>query len=99
MWSDDDGEAEEAVEGGLRRAAAIEAEGELVEVGLEVVLAQAVMDAQRPPLRRGEDAADPRQQEGGRGLADHPRIVLDLLEVAVAGPAVAHHRAAVRDVA
>src|SRR3954469_4754231 len=99
MWSDDDGEAEEAGEGGLRRAAAIEAEGELVEVGLEVLLAQAVIDAQRPPLRVGEDAVDPGQHEVGRRLADHLRIVLDLLKVAVAGPAVAHHRAAVRYVA
>src|SRR3569833_3488340 len=95
MRSDDGGEAEEAGEGGLRRAAAVEAEGELVQVGLEVLLAQAVVDAQRPPLGVGEDAVDPGQHEVGRRLPDHLRVVLDLLEVAVAGPAVANHRAAV----
>src|SRR3954466_2496633 len=59
MWSGRDGEAEEAAEGGLGRAAAIEAEDELVEPrvrlagprpgsGLEVLLAQPVVDPQRP---------------------------------------------------
>ena len=35
-----DGEAEQALEGGGRRAAAIEAEHELVEVGLEGAIAE-----------------------------------------------------------
>src|SRR3954469_2705898 len=110
MRSGDGGEAEEAGEGGLRRAAAVEAEGELVEPrvrlagprpgsGLEVLRPQAVVDAQRPPLGVRENTVDPGQHEVGRRLADHLRVVLDLLEVAVAGPAVAHHRAAVRHVA
>ena len=43
MRSDDGGETEETGEGGLRRAAAVEAEGELVEVGLEVLRPQAVV--------------------------------------------------------
>src|SRR4051795_11605104 len=110
MRSDDGGEAEEAGEGGLRRAATVEAEGELVEPrvrlagprpgsGLEVLRPQAVVDAQRPPLGVGGDAVDPGQHEVGRRLAAHLRIVLDLLEVAVAGPAVTDDRAAVGDVA
>src|SRR3954452_15402704 len=92
MRSDDGGEAEEAGEGGLGRAAAVEAEGELVEVGVEVLRPQAVVDAQRPPLGVGEDAVDPGQHEVGRRLADPLRIVLDLLEAAVAGPAVTDDR-------
>src|SRR3954470_20640737 len=105
MWSGRDGEAEEAAEGGLGRAAAIEAEDELAEPrvrlagprpgsGLEVLLAQPVVDPQRPPLRVREDAVDPGQHRVRRRVADHPRVVLDVLEPRVAGPAVAHHRAA-----
>src|SRR3954451_9569687 len=110
MRSDDGGEAEEAGEGGRRRAAAVEAEGELVEPrvrlagprpgsGLEVLRPQAVVDAQRPPLGIGSDGVDPAEREVGRRLADHLRVVLDLLEVAVAGPAVTDDRAAAGDVA
>src|SRR3954452_16256393 len=80
MRSDDGGEAEEAGEGGLRRAAAGEAEGELVEPrvrlagprpgsGLEVLRPQAVVDAQRPPLGVRENTVDPGQHEAGRRLA------------------------------
>ena len=58
MRSDRDREAEEAGERRLRRAAPVEAEHELVEVGLEVLLAQAVVDAQGPPLRVREHAVD-----------------------------------------
>src|SRR4051812_37508498 len=94
MRSGRDREAEEAAEGGLGRAAAIEAEDELVEVGLEVLLAQPVIDPQRPPLRVREDAVDPGQHRVGRRVADHLRVVLDTLEPGVAGPAAAHHRAA-----
>jgi hypothetical protein len=35
----------------------------------------------------------------GWRVADDPRVVLDVLQPPVAGPAVAHHGAAVRDVA
>src|SRR3982750_2725744 len=98
MWSDRDREAEEAGERRLRRAAAGEPEHELVQVGLEGLLAQAVEDAQGPTLRVREHPVPPRQDQVGRGVADHPRVVLDVLELGVAGPAVAYHRAAVRDV-
>jgi hypothetical protein len=37
-------------------AAAVEAEDELVEIGLEMLAAQAVVDAQGPHLEVGEDA-------------------------------------------
>src|SRR3954452_3492771 len=90
-------EAEEPVEGSGWVAPAVEPEHELVEVGLQVLLAQAVVDAQRPPLRVREHPVHPGQHRVGRRVADHPRVVLHLLEAPVARPAVAHHRAAGRD--
>ena len=49
------GDAEQRAEGGVARAAAVEAKDEFVEVGLEMPAAQAVIDAQSPDpgLRRG----------------------------------------------
>jgi hypothetical protein len=48
------GDAEHGAEGGVPGAAAIESEDELVEVGLELLAAQAVIDAQGPdPRLRG----------------------------------------------
>ena len=44
MGSDRDREAEEAGERRLRRAAPVQPEHELVQVGLEVLLAQPVID-------------------------------------------------------
>ena len=55
------GDAEQGAEGGVAGAAAIEAEDELVEVGLEMPAAQAVIDAQGPDLEVGEDAVHPGQ--------------------------------------
>src|SRR3954447_6956870 len=43
-------DAEKRAEGGVPGAASIEAEDELVEVGLEVFATQAVIDAERPAL-------------------------------------------------
>src|SRR5215204_4296178 len=64
-----DGEAEETLEGGGRRAAAIEAEHELVEVGLQVLLAQPVVDAEPPALRVGEHPMHPGRHEVRRRRA------------------------------
>jgi hypothetical protein len=47
------------LEGGMAGVAAIEAEDELVEVGLQVLGPQAVVDLERPGLKVGEDAVDP----------------------------------------
>ena len=44
------GEAEEGLEGRHRRSAAVEAEGELVELSLEVVVPDAVVGAAQPGL-------------------------------------------------
>ena len=41
-------DAEERAEGGMSGAASVEAEDELVEVGLEVFVTQAVIDAEPP---------------------------------------------------
>src|SRR3954452_22648891 len=87
-------EAEEPVEGSGWVAPAVEPEHELVEVGLQVLLAQAVVDAQRPPLRVREHPVHPGQHQVGRRVADHLRLVLDVLQPPVARPAVAHHGAA-----
>src|SRR5512132_1368353 len=46
-----DGDAEQGAEGGVSGAAAIEAESELVEIGLQVLLVQPVIDAERPALK------------------------------------------------
>ena len=51
--------------------ASIESEHELIEVGLQVFAAQAVIDAQRPCLEVGEDAMDAGQNDvGGHGSDD-----------------------------
>src|SRR4051812_26607784 len=48
-------EAEQALEGGGGRPAAIEAEDELVEIRLQVLRPQAVIDPERPPLGLSRD--------------------------------------------
>src|SRR5690349_11412523 len=69
------GDAEERAEGGVSSAASVEAEDELVEVGLEVLAAQTVIDAKRPVLKVGEDAVGPGQHDMGSHAADNMRIV------------------------
>ena len=49
-WGRTGTDAQERIERGMPRSAAIEAEHELVEVVLEVCLAQSVVDAQTPAL-------------------------------------------------
>ena len=49
-WGGTGTDAEKGIERGMPGAAAIEAEHELVEVVLEVCLAQSVVDAQTPAL-------------------------------------------------
>src|SRR5215212_8500407 len=91
------GEAEQALEGGGWRTPSIETEDELVKVGLKMLLAQAVIDAQTPALGVGEHAMHPRQHEMGGHRSDHLGVVLDVLERGVTGPAVAAHGAATGD--
>ena len=81
-------DSEEEFEGGMAGAAAVEAEDELVEVGLQVLVAQAVVDAERPCLEVGEDAVDPRQHDMGGHGADDMGVVPDPRRPGVGAPAV-----------
>ena len=58
-------------------APAVEAEDEFIEVGLEVLAAQPVIDAQGPDLEVGEDPVDPGQDDMGGHRADDMGIVGD----------------------
>ena len=71
------GDAEQGTEGGVPGSAAVEAEDELVEIGLQVVAAQAVIDAQGPDFEIGEDPVRPRQNDVGGHFTDDMRIVVD----------------------
>src|SRR6476646_11152448 len=82
------GDAEERAEGGVSGAASVEAEDELVEVGLEVFATQAVIDAERPALEVGDDAVGPGQHDMGSHAADDMRIVRDAGSTGVPRPAV-----------
>ena len=70
-------DAEQRAERGMPGAAAVETEDELVEIGLQMLAAQAVVDAQGPDLEVGEDAVHPRQHDMGGHLADDMGIVVD----------------------
>src|SRR6266567_5511438 len=80
--------AEQGAEGGGPGAATVEAEDELVEVGLEVLAAQAVVDAQGPDLEVGEDPVHPGQDDVGGHFADDMGIVADVGRPGIAGPSV-----------
>ena len=69
-------------------AAAIEADNEFVEVGLEMPAAQAVIDAQSPDLEVGEDSVHPGQHDMGGDLADDMGVVADAGSAGVGGPSV-----------
>jgi hypothetical protein len=64
------GAAEQGAERGGAGAASVEAKDELVKIGLQMLAAQAVVDAQGPELEVGEDAVDPGQDDVGGHLAD-----------------------------
>ena len=69
------GDAEERAKGSVPGAASVEAEDELVEVGVEVFSPQAVIDAERPALEIGEDAVGPGKHDMGGHTTDEVRIV------------------------
>ena len=83
-----DGDAEQGAKGGVSGAAAIEAESELVEIGLQVLFAQPVIDAERPGLEVGEDAMRPGQDDVRGHRSDNVRVVSNAGSAGVAGPAV-----------
>src|SRR3954463_3735888 len=82
------GDTEERAEGGVSSAASVEAEDELVEVGLEVFAAQTVIDAERPALEVGKDTVGPGQHDMGGHTADDMRIVRDPRGTGIPRPAV-----------
>ncbi len=59
------GEAEEGLEGRHRAAPPVEVEGELVQVGLEVIVADAVVGTDQPTLEVPEHATNARQDLPG----------------------------------
>jgi hypothetical protein len=69
----------------MPRAASVEAEDKLVEVGLKVFAAQPVIDAECPDLEVREDAVHPGQDDVGRHLADDVRIVMNAGGASLAG--------------
>src|SRR6516165_7469542 len=84
------GDAEQRAKCGVPGTAAVEAEDELVEIGLQMLAAQAVVDTQRPDLEVREDAVHPGQDDvgghltndvgivfdaGSTGMADHPSVL------------------------
>ena len=84
-------DSEQGPEGVERAEPPVEAEGELVEVGLEVLVAHAVMNATQPRLQVGEDEMNDRQillSDLGVSLGDGEVFVAALGEAGIAGPIV-----------
>src|SRR5712671_8025898 len=69
-------------------APAVEAEDEFIEIGLEVLAAQPVVDAQGPDLEVGEDAVNPGQDDMGGHPADNVGIVGDAGGAGISGPTI-----------
>src|ERR1700761_5974116 len=82
------GDAEQRAETGLAMTAAVEAENEFVEVGLEVFAAQAMIDAERPGLEVGKDAVCPGQHDMSGHFADRMGVVVDAGRAGIARPAI-----------
>jgi hypothetical protein len=82
------GDVKQRAETGLAMTAAVEAEHEFVEVGLEVFAAQAMIDAQRPGLEVGKDAVCPGQHDMSGHCADRMGIVVDAGRAGIARPAI-----------
>ena len=82
------GDAEEGSECGMPGAPAVEAEDEFIEIGLEVLAAQPVVDAQGPDLEVGEDPVNPGQDDMGGHLADDMGIMGDAGGAGISGPTI-----------
>ena len=82
------GDAEQGSEGGVPGTPTVEAKDEFIEVGLEVLAAQPVIDAQDPDLEVGEDPVDPREHDVGGHLADDMGIVGDVGGAGISGPTI-----------
>ena len=82
------GNAEQGSESGMPSASPVEAEDEFVEVGLEVLSAQPVVDAQSPDFEIGEDPVHPGQHDVGGHLADDMGLVSDAGGTRISRPAI-----------
>ena len=87
-------DAEKGAEGVERVEPSVEAESEFVEVGLEMLVADAVMNATQPGLEVGKDEMDHRQillgHLGIAPLGDSEVFVAALAEADVATPVVSN---------
>ena len=83
-----DGDAEQGAECCMSGAPTVEAEDEFIEVGLEMLAAQPVIDAQGPDLEVGEDPMNPREHDVGGHLADDVRVVRDAGGAGISGPTI-----------
>jgi hypothetical protein len=81
------GNAKQGSECGVPGAPAVEAENELIEVGLEVLAAQPVIVAQGPDLEVGKDPMDPGQLDVSGHLADDMGIMSDA-GAGISGPTI-----------
>src|SRR5260370_7470921 len=72
----------------MSSAPAVEAEDEFIKVGLEVLAAQPMVDAQGPDLEVGEDPVNPRQDDVSGHLADDMGIVGDAGGAGISGPTI-----------
>ena len=82
------GDAQQGSECGMPGAPAIEAENKLIEVGLEVLAAQPMIDAQGPDLEVGKDPVDPGQHDVSGHLADDMGIMGDASSTGIPGPTI-----------
>ena len=83
-----DCDCEQGSEGGLAGFASIEAEDELVKVGLQVFAAQSVIDAAGPALEVGEHLMDPGQHDVGGLVANDMRVVGVEGNICISRPAI-----------
>ena len=91
-------QAEDRLEGDMAIKAAVVTEDEFVQVGIDVLAAEAMVGAETPPLQKGEDPMDPFQRYVSRHVADHAGIVAIVGEARIGRVAVRHQRRAWRDV-
>src|SRR5271169_5311948 len=82
------GDAEQGAERGMPSSAAVEAKDELIEIGLKVLSAQAVIDAQGPDLEVGKDAVRPRQHDMGGHFGYDMGIVIDAGGAGISRPSI-----------
>ena len=88
------GNAEQGSESGVPSTSPVEAEDEFVEVGLEVLSAQPVINAQGPDFEVGEDPVHPGQHDVGRHLAADMGLVTDAGGTRISRPAIGLGRGA-----